>query len=270
MRDGPRGGGACASSRIEATRHPPVKGQRASPGPAGVGKRPGWAAPRRLVDEWTALVLPTLTAGIHRSTRRAPCPRSTATGPSVTSHSPPYPPPDCTGNCIRSSLACRDAGERTQNVGQVDVSSRTGPADSEAPAPRDHREGRRRCGEAHDGRLGHRVHEPSPVQPRTVRGHHDDVLRIRAGAVHRLAQRLQLPVGGQDRVPRRKVQGPQLGAALLGQALLRVNEAPPRWPLPSTAGPRGRTRLRPPCAPRPTPSGSPGSSPVRSETPRRG
>ena len=60
MRDGPRGGGACASSRIEATRHPPVKGQRASPGPAGVGKRPGWAAPRRLVDEWTALVLPTL------------------------------------------------------------------------------------------------------------------------------------------------------------------------------------------------------------------
>jgi hypothetical protein len=60
MGDGPRGGGACASTRIEATRHPPVRGPRASPGPAGVGKRPGWAAPRRLVDEWTALVLPTL------------------------------------------------------------------------------------------------------------------------------------------------------------------------------------------------------------------
>jgi hypothetical protein len=39
-----------------------VKGQRASPGPAGVGKRPGWAAPRRLVDEWTALVLPSALA----------------------------------------------------------------------------------------------------------------------------------------------------------------------------------------------------------------
>jgi hypothetical protein len=50
MGDGPRGGGACASSRMEATRHPPAKGQRASPGPAGVGNRPGWAAPRRLVD----------------------------------------------------------------------------------------------------------------------------------------------------------------------------------------------------------------------------
>ena len=48
-RDGPRGAGACASSRIEATRHPPVKGKRASPGPAGVGKPPGWAAPRRLL-----------------------------------------------------------------------------------------------------------------------------------------------------------------------------------------------------------------------------
>jgi hypothetical protein len=45
MGDGPRGGGACASSRIEATRHSPGKGQRASPGPAGVGERPRWAAP---------------------------------------------------------------------------------------------------------------------------------------------------------------------------------------------------------------------------------
>ena len=26
-----------------------------SPGPAGAGKRPRWASPRRLVDEWTAL-----------------------------------------------------------------------------------------------------------------------------------------------------------------------------------------------------------------------
>jgi hypothetical protein len=41
MRDGPRGGGACASSRIEATRLSPVRGPLARPGPASVGEPPG-------------------------------------------------------------------------------------------------------------------------------------------------------------------------------------------------------------------------------------
>ena len=73
--DGPRGGGACPSSRIEATRHPPLKGERARPGLAGVGKHLGWAAPWRLVDERTALVLPTLSATLlahlgHEGDRR--------------------------------------------------------------------------------------------------------------------------------------------------------------------------------------------------------
>jgi len=43
--DGQPGGGACASSRIELTRHPPVKGQRAGPGAAGVGLAPGMGRP---------------------------------------------------------------------------------------------------------------------------------------------------------------------------------------------------------------------------------
>jgi len=43
-----------------------VKLQRAKPRPAGVGERPQCAAPGRVVDEWTGLVLPTLRELYHR------------------------------------------------------------------------------------------------------------------------------------------------------------------------------------------------------------
>jgi len=75
-RDGPRSGGACAWGRIDATRLPPVKGQRASPASAGVGKRPGCSAPRRSVDERTALVLPSADLRPQPMRGSAPVPAS--------------------------------------------------------------------------------------------------------------------------------------------------------------------------------------------------
>ena len=83
------------SLRLEPDRgHPALsrEGKRASPGPAGVGNRQGWAAPRKLGDEWTAPILPTRPiatancdentgiAAIDKGHFRAGCPLTIAGG----------------------------------------------------------------------------------------------------------------------------------------------------------------------------------------------
>jgi DNA-directed RNA polymerase specialized sigma24 family protein len=52
-----------------------VKVQRPSPGPAGVAERPQRAAPRRVVDEWTGLVLPTRRVSLEDTLTLTASPR---------------------------------------------------------------------------------------------------------------------------------------------------------------------------------------------------
>lgn len=123
MGDGPRGGGACGPSRMEATRHP-RNGQRASPGPAGVSNRRDGPPRRGSLTRKPPLYYLRLAACLNAASSSRQRPQQCDSGPCELRARPPW---DC------SSVRCTEPIWRTRTAGRRTPST-TGPCRRSQPS----------------------------------------------------------------------------------------------------------------------------------------